>query len=192
MAEKKEKEKEPESTVATERGDGRKGARARRGASAPALWGGGPFGAMRRFAEEMDRTFEDFGFGRGLLSPWGSGRWRGMGLDEGMWSPTVEVFQRDDRLVVRADLPGLTKDDVQVEVTDDALTIRGERRHEHEEHREGYYHSERSYGSFRRRIPLPEGADAGKADAHFHDGVLEVTLLAPRAATQARRLEVKG
>ena len=80
-----------------------------------------------------------------------------------------------------------------MEVTDDAITIQGERHQEHEERREGYYHTERSYGSFCRRIPLPDGVDADKADASFRDGVLEVTMPAPRRqATQPRRLEVKG
>jgi len=153
---------------------------------------------MGRFAEEMDRVFEDFGIGRGLLAPWPfAGRRgfapRGTGLDLAAWAPPIEVFQRGDRLVVRADLPGLSKDDVQVEVTDDAVTIRGERHREHEERREGYYHSERSYGGFFRSVPLPEGVEADKAEANFRDGVLELTMPAPRRETsRGRRLEVKG
>ncbi|HZW29481.1 MAG TPA: Hsp20/alpha crystallin family protein, partial [Isosphaeraceae bacterium] len=147
---------------------------------------------------ELDRVFDVFGIGRGLMTAWAFGGRRGLasrgaGLDWATWSPQVEVFRPDDRLVIRADLPGLSRDDVQVEVTDDAVTIRGERRQEHEERREGDFQSERSYGSFLRSIPLPEGVAADQAAANFHDGVLEVTMPAPRRETRrVRRLEVKG
>jgi HSP20 family protein len=165
----------------------------RREQSFPTLTAGSPFSFMRRFSEEMDRLFEDFGFGRGWLAP-SFGRElfpAGFGdLGQSLWSPQVEVFEREGRLVVRADLPGLTKDDVKVEVADDALTISGERRSEHEEKREGFYRSERSYGSFRRRIPLPEGVNADEADATFRNGVLEITMQAPQRQQRGRRLEI--
>jgi len=177
---------------AVARPESRQATPARRGPSTPALWSADPFAVTRRFADEMNRVFEDFGFGSGLLSPsFGPGRL--MGAELAAWSPQVEVFQRDDRLVVRADLPGMTKDDIKVDVTDDAVTIQGERRQEHEERREGYYHTERSYGSFYRSIPLPEGVEADKADASFRDGVLEVIMPARRQeASRGRRVEVKG
>ena len=162
----------------------------RRGSSAPALASTSPFAFMRRFSEEMDRLFEDFGFGRGWLTPsFGRDLWpRSIGeLAQTMWSPQVEMFERGGQLVVRADLPGLTKDDVKVEVTDEEIILSGERRQEHEEQREGYYHSERSYGSFRRSIPLPEGVNADNAQATFRNGVLEVTMQAPQHAEQQRR-----
>jgi HSP20 family protein len=93
---------------------------------------------------------------------------------------------------VRADLPGLTKDDINIAVADDAITIRGERRQEREESEEGFYRSERSYGSFYRQIPLPEGVSAEDAEATFRDGVLEITMPAPQRAEQrSRRLEIK-
>jgi HSP20 family protein len=160
-------------------------------------WLGDPFAVMHRFAEEMDRVFEGFGIGHGpgSMMPWSPGRQvapRGEGFDFAKWSPQVEVFERGDQMVVRADLPGMKMGDVQVEVTKEAVSIRGERRQEHEDRREGYYHSERSYGSFVRAIPLPEGADIDKADASFRDGVLEITVPAPRReANRGRRLEVK-
>ncbi len=95
--------------------------------------------------------------------------------------------------MVQADLPGLNKDDIHVEVRDDAITIEGERRKEHEEHCEGYYRSERSYGSFLRTVPLPEGIEADKAEANFHDGVLEVSMPMPRQEERRRRqVEIKG
>jgi HSP20 family protein len=153
---------------------------------------------MRRFAEEMDRVFEGFGVGRGAMVqlPFGGRRGTavpGAAIGLAPWSPQVEVFQRGDQLVVRADLPGLAKDDVQVEVTENAVTIQGERRHDHEERRENYYHSERSYGSFYRSIPLPEGVSADRAEAKFSEGVLEITMPAPqRQERRGRRLEVKS
>jgi HSP20 family protein len=92
---------------------------------------------------------------------------------------------------VRADLPGLKKEDIKIDVTDSALTIEGERREDHEEDREGYYRSERSYGSFYRVVPLPEGAITDSAKAHFNDGVLEIVVQAPpREVTRGRRLQI--
>jgi hypothetical protein len=88
-------------------------------------------------------------------------------------------------------LPGLTKDDVNVEITDDAINISGERRNEDEERREGYYRSERSYGGFFRSIQLPEGANAEDANATFNNGVLEITMEAPQLQSRGRRLEIK-
>jgi HSP20 family protein len=108
-----------------------------------------------------------------------------------MWAPQIETFQRGDQFVVRADLPGLKKEDVNVEVTDDAITIQGERREEREENREGYYRSERSYGSFYRAVPLPEGAITESAKANFKDGVLEINVQAPpHEVSRKRRLEI--
>ncbi|HEV3467866.1 MAG TPA: Hsp20/alpha crystallin family protein [Pyrinomonadaceae bacterium] len=166
---------------------------ARREQSFPSLFSGSPFSFMRRFSEEMDRLFEDFGFGRGWLAPSFGRDFFPAGFGEfgqTAWSPQVEVFEREGQLVVRADLPGLTKDDVKVEVNDNALTISGERKSEHEERGEGFYRSERSYGSFYRQIPLPEGASADDADATFRNGVLEITMPAPQRQSRSRRLEI--
>lgn len=80
---------------------------------------------------------------------------------------------------------GLKKDDVKVDITDDSLTIEGERREEHEEDREGCYRSERSYGSFCRVIPLPDGAITDSAKANFNNGVLEIVMQAPLARCRA-------
>ena len=110
----------------------------------------------------------------------------------GLWSPQVEVIDRGNTLVVRADLPGLSREDVQVEVQDDALVIRGERRSEHVDDEEGFYRSERSYGSFYRVIPLPENLDASACNATFKDGVLQVTLPKPQQQTpKSRRVEIR-
>jgi HSP20 family protein len=146
-----------------------------------------PFSFMRRFAEEMDRLFDDFAFGRSLTVPT-FGTFGRQGFD---WAPQTEIFERDNQLVIRADLPGLIKDDVNVDIEDNRITIRGERRSEHkEEDKGGYYRSERSYGSFYRSIPLPEGVDADKATANFNNGVLEVTMPAPEKKTGSKRIEI--
>ena len=154
----------------------------------------GPFAFMQRFSEEMDRLFADFGFGRDWLTP-SFGRDlapRGFGeFGRALWSPQVEMFERDGQLIVRADLPGLSKDDVKVEVTDNSINLSGERKSEREEKDEGYYRSERSYGSFYRSIPLPEGVNADEANATFKNGVLEIAMAAPQAKPRGRRLEVK-
>lgn len=145
-----------------------------------------PFSFMRRFSEEMDRLFEDFGFGGGFLAPGYGSNFQ----EISMWSPETEVFQRGNELVVRADLPGMTKDDIQVELEDDQIIIQGERRDEREQSEEGYYHTERSYGSFYRSIPLPEGIDADKANANFNNGVLEITMPMPEQKSRKRQLDI--
>jgi HSP20 family protein len=153
-----------------------------------------PFAFMRRFGEEMDRLFGDFGFGSGGLAPTFATGLNQLGaLASAAWAPHVEVFERDNQLIVRADLPGMTKDDVNVEIVDDALVIRGERKSEREENEEGYYRSERSYGSFYRRIPLPVGAKLEDATADFRNGVLEIKLPASQGVEQKRRpLEIRS
>lgn len=156
-----------------------------------------PFAFIRRFAEEMDQLFEDFGVesrwrmpsfltrGHELLR-------REAGFIPAKWSPRVDVVEREGRFVVRADLPGLSKDDVKVEISDHLLTIHGERKEEKKEEREGCRYSECSYGNFYRAIPLPEGVEASKASADFRQGVLEVSMPSTAAAAQKpRRIEVQ-
>jgi HSP20 family protein len=148
-----------------------------------------PFNILERFADEMDRVFENFGFG-GLRSRQAASSF-GLLSGEDRWAPELEVFHRNSELVIRADLPGLTKDDVKVDVSDSQVAIEGERRRQHEEKREGVYRSERSYGRFYRTIPLPEGVIADQAKATFSNGVLEITIPAPpEQARRGRRLEI--
>jgi HSP20 family protein len=91
----------------------------------------------------------------------------------------MDLVERDDHLVLRADLPGLSEDDIRIEVQDSVLTVSGDRKTEHEEKREGYYRMERASGSFSRSVTLPEGIDADKIDASFDKGVLEVRIPKP-------------
>jgi HSP20 family protein len=138
--------------------------------------GNDPFSIMGRIADHMDRWF--------LTRPPGG---------EPAWVPELETFQRGDQFVVRVDLPGLKKDEVTVDINDEALTIHGERRDEHEETRDGVFTTERSYGSFYRTVPLPEGAIAETAKAGFVNGVLEVTVDAPpRATARDRRVAISS
>lgn len=164
-------------------------------------YGGGlaPMNAMNRLADDMDRLFESFGFGRtgwGLTPAFGTFADKPLPstqlVGEGGWMPQVETFRRGDKLVVRADLPGMRKEDVTVEVDDDRLTISGERSHEFEEDRNDFYRSERSYGRFFRAIPLPEGVNADQCAASFDNGVLEITLPAPKEKERSsRRLQIR-
>jgi HSP20 family protein len=148
-----------------------------------------PFQAMRRMAEDMDRIFERLGFG--LTWP----RFRFPEFlpaeFEEAWLPEVEVFERDNRFVVRTDLPGVKKDDVKVEVSDDMLVLCGERKHEEEERRRGFYRSERSYGSFYRSIGLPEGVNPEDAKASFENGVLEVEMGLTEGKPKAREIRIR-
>jgi HSP20 family protein len=145
-----------------------------------------PFGFLRRFGEEMERVFGGVSFGGGSLAD------RFTSIGSGMWSPQVEIFERNNDLVVRADLPGMTRDDISVDVTGDSLVIRGERKDEREEEDEGYYRSERSYGTFYRRITLPEGANADNAQAEFRNGVLEIKMpIQQRAEQRQRQLQIR-
>ena len=145
-----------------------------------------PFSAMRRLSDEMERMFEG-----GLESRWPR-LWSGA-EPLGTWSPRVDMFERKGQLVIQADLPGMTKDDVKVEILDGHLQIQGERKTEKEEKDEGHYRSECSYGSFSRVIALPEGIKADEAKATFKNGVLEVTLPAPSGKEKhGRRLEIQS
>jgi HSP20 family protein len=147
-----------------------------------------PFSTMQRFMEQMDQVFGDF-FGAGLMTPSLPGLGRS-GLALGAWVPQIEVFREGEQLVVRADLPGMKEQDVRVDIQGDILTIAGERRQEQEDQREGWYHSERSYGSFQRSVQLPQGVNSESADATFENGVLEVRLSAPQAS--ARNVEIRS
>jgi len=157
-----------------------------------------PFTFVSRFAEEMDRLFEEFGVESGWHIPSLFTRGRELlrretGLVPAEWSPRVEVTEREGQYFVKAELPGMCKDDVTVEVTNQVLTIQGKRAQEKKEEREGYYYSECHYGSFYRAIPLPAGVDAAKATADFQNGVLQIVIPRPTSTEpKARKLEISG
>ena len=95
------------------------------------------------------------------------------------WIPAMDVVESDDHFVLRADLPGVSENDVKIEVEDNVLTVAGERKSEHEQRNEGYYRVERAFGSFSRSLTLPEGVDADGIQAKFESGVLEVRIPKP-------------
>ena len=143
------------------------------------LFGGGllnPFALMRQFTDEMDRFF---GQAPGALATGAT------------WSPVIEVKEKEGKLLVTAELPGLKKEDVKVRIEGDTLIVEGERQQEKEEKREGYYRSERSYGKFYRSLMLPDGAKAEETTAQFNDGVLEVTIPIPEVKVTKQEVPVQ-
>lgn len=158
-------------------------------------WLDTPYRAMRGFVDQVGRLAEEFGAGRQWMNP-GFGRTLGreissmIGSTGGMWSPEIEMYEREGAIVISADLPGMSRGDVNVEVTDDAVIIQGERRTSSRSDRNGIYRSERSYGRFHRRIPLPDGARTDEAQATFRDGVLEVVIPSPNRGGNRRRLDI--
>ncbi|HYX78452.1 MAG TPA: Hsp20/alpha crystallin family protein [Solirubrobacterales bacterium] len=95
------------------------------------------------------------------------------------WVPAMDLLETDDHLVLRADLPGLDREDVNLEIKDGVLTVSGERRAEHEERGKNFYRAERAFGSFSRSLTLPEHVDAEKISADFEKGVLEIRIPKP-------------
>lgn len=160
--------------------------------SAPALvddtWR--PFGALRK---EVDRLFEDFGesFLRQPL--------RSLASLERAWptkfatTPAVDVTETDKGYEITAELPGLDEKNIEVNLANGGLTIKGEKKEEKEEKNKDYYVSERRYGAFERYFTLPEGVDAGKIEATFKNGVLKVALpKTAEAQKPAKKIEVKA
>jgi HSP20 family protein len=137
---------------------------------------------------EMDQTRRHFD---GLLgTPLLPAIWRRAATEERVWSPAIEVLEKDDKFIVRAELPGLAEEDVEVHVGEGAVTIKGEKKAETETEEEGHRWSERRYGSFTRRVRFPSSVDAENIEASYGDGVLEITL--PKVAEiKPKRLTLK-
>lgn len=142
-----------------------------------------PIATLQR---EMNQVFEGFWnrFGKGLGEldwPWGHSEAKS------------DVVQTDNAVEISIELPGMTMDDIEVSVTDDMLTVKGEKKVERQEEKKGYYLSERSYGAIWRTIPLPPGVDGEKAEASFKNGVLTVRLpQTPEAQARVKHIEVKA
>jgi HSP20 family protein len=127
-----------------------------------------PARELQSIQQEMNRLFGTF------LDPQsgveGGGR---------RWVPATDLVEEGDHYVLRADVPGVSEDDVKVELEDNVLTISGERKSEREQRKNGYYRLERASGRFARSLTLPEGVDAGSIKARFENGVLEVSIPKP-------------
>jgi len=142
-----------------------------------------PFTLVRRMVRDFDRLFED------RFVPFAGIRGD---VEKAAWSPDLEIFEKDKKLYVRIDLPGLTKEDITVEVKEGLLTIAGERKIETDVKGEGWYRSERNYGTFFRTIPLPEGVTAADVNAMFFNGVLELTMSLPvRVDPAVKKIEIE-
>jgi HSP20 family protein len=137
-----------------------------------------PRNELARLHDEMDDLFDSFF--RGLSRPWSKYK---------TW-PTIDIADKDDSIVVRAEVPGCKAEDIDISVYGNILTISGEKKESKEENEKGYYHMESSYGSFRREISLPTDVDEDKIDAVCKEGVLSITL--PKAEkTKAVKIKVK-
>jgi HSP20 family protein len=140
-----------------------------------------PMRELNTLQSEMNRLFNSF-FDEGG---------RSNGERTRRWAPAVDLLERENSLVLRADLPGLNEDDVQIEVSDNVLTISGERRAEFEDSEQGYYRIERAFGSFSRSLSLPDGVDADRIEANFDNGVLEVKIPKPEER-KPKRISIAG
>jgi HSP20 family protein len=137
------------------------------------FFGLSPFAVMREFTNEMDRVF------------------RGNAPALKAWTPTVDIQKVNGDLLVTAELPGLKKEDVKIEMTDKALIIEGERKRETKEDHEGYHRYERTYGNFYRAIPLPEGARAEAVKAELTDGVLKIAIPIAEAKKNVHQIKIE-
>lgn len=126
-----------------------------------------PFRNLMGIQDEMNRLF-DFSLGR-LPSDC-------MGLFEGEWAPAVDVYEDENKVVVKAELPGMTDKDIDVNILNNTLIIKGEKKKEEEKKEQSYYRLERSYGAFQRSITLPSHVAADKVKASFKNGILEIEL----------------
>jgi HSP20 family protein len=142
-----------------------------------------PVSALARIHEDIDRMFQEFPL-PGFFSLWASPT---------RWAPALDLYEKDNTLVVEAELPGIPKEAVKLTCSDHTLTIQGETKKEEEEKKEGYYRSERRYGSFYRTVALPEEVDFNKARAEYTNGVLKIML--PKSAkpeTKTRTIPISG
>src|SRR5215210_8650052 len=140
-----------------------------------------PFRDLRSLQEEVNRLFSTNltrGFGE-------------EGIGRGAWNPSVDIYENKDHIVLEAELPGMKREDFELSVENNVITLRGERQFEKKDDSDNYHRVERSYGTFTRSFTLPQTVSAEGANAEYKNGVLRVTL-AKREEVKARRIEVKG
>jgi HSP20 family protein len=141
-----------------------------------------PLGNLQSFQDEMNRMFNQFfQGGTGEEAGWG-GR---------TWTPPVDIYETDDALILKAELPGVSKDDVSIEIHQNTLILRGQRRPEAEVREDRYHRAERAYGPFQRSFLLPTLVDQEHVQATYHDGVLELRLPKSEAA-KPKRVAISG
>src|SRR5918997_4355122 len=149
-----------------------------------------PFRGRRGFYDpvsEMNRMFDDM---LGGLTRRSGGQQQRAELTE--WAPAIDVVTKDGDLVIRAELPDVKQEDVDITLQNNVLTLSGERKAEQEEERGGYYVRERRYGSFSRSLTVPEGVDESKIHARYENGVLEVTVEGAAEVQEPKRIQIEG
>jgi HSP20 family protein len=131
-----------------------------------------PWNEMMGLRNSLHRMFDDGSF---------SAQREARGLTSGCWNPAVDVYETDEAYVVNAELPGLNKEDIAINVKDRILTVKGERSFDHEVKEDRYYRRERAFGKFQRSFSLPEGVDSEMITAEFKNGILKVSIPRPEA-----------
>ena len=129
-----------------------------------------PWREMPALSNRMNRLFDDPFFSIGRMADDDS---------LGMWNPAVDLYEKDDHFVIKAELPGVDRKDIRIDLKDRVLTVSGNRTQEQEVKEENYYRKERSYGKFQRAFRLPADVDSDKIKAEFKDGVLQVEVPKP-------------
>lgn len=140
-----------------------------------------PFRELRNLNNEMNRLFS-------LSMPRG---FEDEGVTRGAWNPSVDIYENKDQLILEAELPGMKREDFELTIENNVITLRGERKFEKKEETDNYHRVERSYGAFTRSFTLPQTVSAETATADFKNGVLRVTL-PKKEEVKARRIEIKG
>ena len=140
-----------------------------------------PFRDLKTLQDEVNRLFST-NFSRGFGDE---------GIARGTWTPNVDIFENKDEIVLEAELPGMNREDFELTIENNVLTLRGERKFEKTDETDNYHRVERSYGSFTRSFTLPQTVSGEGATAEYSNGVLRVTL-PKREETKARRIEIKG
>lgn len=140
-----------------------------------------PFRDLRSLQDEVNRLFST-NLSRGFADE---------GIGRGAWNPNVDIFENKDQIVIEAELPGMNREDFDLSIENNVLTLRGERRFEKKDEADNYHRVERSYGSFTRSFTLPQSVSAEGATAEYKNGVLRVSL-PKREEVKARRIEISG
>jgi HSP20 family protein len=147
---------------------------------------------MQRFQQEMNRLFEDVFQGSSMMQRREGGQQGGPMTRRGRFTPRIDISEDASQLKVSAELPGMDEGDVEITATRDTMTIQGEKTYESEEQDENFHRTERSYGYFKRTIPMPADADIEGAEATFHNGVLDVRVPKTGEGREQKKLEISG
>ena len=150
-----------------------------------------PFRGFYDMQSEMNRMFDEV-FGNLARTGGRQQQQQQQGALPSQWAPALDVLQEDGDIVLRAELPGVKLEDVDITLQNGVLSISGERKAEEQREGSGYYVRERRYGSFRRSMALPEGVDESKIHARFQDGVLEVRVEGAAAVREPKRIQIEG